>query len=138
MTDILSRDCPQIYGVMGGYGGVRLITEWERGSCGLIHACNFCDVVQYLWELLDGGELPEAESLFERFLPLLMVETMGGSEIQKEFMVKRGVFRNHLCRWRRKGFDAHDMREFDRAYSRIEPYLRWPKIKKNPREGPRK
>ena len=133
ITELLARNCPEIHGVMGGYGGIRLITEWERGSSGLIHACDFCDVVQHIWELLDAGEQAEAEELFDRFLPTLVLLQMGGLEFSKRFMVKRGVFRSDRVRWRKKQFDAHDLREFDRVYERIQPYLRWPRIKKGGR-----
>jgi 4-hydroxy-tetrahydrodipicolinate synthase len=130
ITEILARRCPHIHGVMGGYGGIRLITEWERGARAWIHACDLCDVLQHLCELLDAGRMAEAGDVFEKMLVVLTMEGMGGLEAAKEILVRRGVFRNHACRWRKKEFDAHFRWEFDRAFARIEPYLRWPAIKR--------
>ncbi len=66
---LIDRKCPAIDGVMGGYGGRYMITEWARGAAGVIHACQFCDVVQRIWELLDAGEEAAARHLFEHVLP---------------------------------------------------------------------
>ena len=67
---LIDRKCPAIDGVMGGYGGRYMITEWARGAAGVIHACPFCDVVQRIWELLDAGEEAAArESLRARACP---------------------------------------------------------------------
>jgi 4-hydroxy-tetrahydrodipicolinate synthase len=134
ISEVLSRGCPHIYGVMGGYGGIRLMTEWERGARAWIHGCELCDVVQRLCELLDAGRLEEAGDLFEKLQAVLMMMGMGGHEAAKEILVRRGVLRNHACRWRKKTFDAHFQWEFDRVYARIEPYFR----RSNGEKGKRK
>lgn len=122
---LLDRKCPAIDGVMGGYGGRYMITEWARGAAGVIHACQFCDVVQRVWALLDSGEEEAARDLFEHLLPGLTLEGLMGMAFAKEIMVRRGVFKSHRMRSQAHPLDAHDMREIDRVWERIQPYLIW-------------
>jgi dihydrodipicolinate synthase/N-acetylneuraminate lyase len=110
---------------MGGNGGRYLITEWARGAAGCIHACQFCDVVQRIWELLDGEQEEEARDLFDRLLPGLVLEGIMGMAYAKEIMVRRGVFANTRMRNQSRGLDADDMREIDAFWARIEPHLIW-------------
>lgn len=125
ISALLARHCPHLQGVMGGSGGRYMITEHARGSCGVIHACQFCDVVQRIWELLDAGQTAEAGDLFERLLPGLALEGLMGMGFAKEIMVRRGVFRNHRMRMQAHPLDAGDMIEIDRVWERIQPYLTW-------------
>jgi 4-hydroxy-tetrahydrodipicolinate synthase len=124
---LIDRKCPAIDGVMGGYGGRYMITEWARGAAGVIHACPFCDVVQRIWELLDAGEEAAARHLFEHVLPGLTLEGLMGMAFAKEIMIRRGVFKNHRMRSQARPLDAHDLREIDRVWERIQPYLIWSK-----------
>ena len=112
---------------MGGGGGRYIITEYARGSRGVVHACQFCDVVQQLWDLLDEGKEDEAGDLFEHLLPGLIAEGLMGMAFAKEIMVRRGVFKNNRVRSRSRPLDKHDMIEIDRVWDRIQPYLRWHK-----------
>lgn len=122
---LLDRKCPAIRGVMGGYGGRYMLTEWARGAAGVIHACQFCDLLQRVWDLLDGGQEAAARDLFEHLLPGLTLEGLMGMAFAKEIMVRRGVFKNHRMRSQTRPLDAHDLREIDREWERIQPYLTW-------------
>jgi 4-hydroxy-tetrahydrodipicolinate synthase len=122
---LVSRNCPAIEGVMGGGGGRFMITERARGSRGVIHACQFCDVVQKVWDLLDEDREEEAGDLYEHLLPGLMLEGLMGMAFAKEIMVRRGVFTNNRIRSRARPLDEHDMREIDRVWERLQPYLIW-------------
>ena len=51
-----------------------------------------------------------------------------GMAFAKEIMVRRGVFKNNRMRSRPRPLDEHDMREIDRVWERIQPYLSWHKI----------
>jgi 4-hydroxy-tetrahydrodipicolinate synthase len=124
---LIDRKCPAIDGVMGGYGGRYMITEWARGAAGVIHACQFCDVIQRIWELLDAGEEAAARALFEHVLPGLTLEGLMGMGFAKEIMIRRGVFKNYRMRSQARPLDAHDLREIDRVWERIQPYLIWSK-----------
>jgi dihydrodipicolinate synthase/N-acetylneuraminate lyase len=125
ISALLSRNCPALKGVMGGAGGRHLITERSRGAKGVVIACEFCDLVQRIWDLLDEGEADSAGDLFDRVLPGLVLEGLMGMAFAKEIMVRRGVLRNNRVRSLSRPLDAGDMREIDRAFGRIEPYLIW-------------
>jgi 4-hydroxy-tetrahydrodipicolinate synthase len=122
---LVSRNCPAIDGIMGGAGGRYIVTEWARGSKGVVVACEFCDVIQRIWELLDEGALNAAGDLFERLLPALVLEGIMGMAFAKEIMVRRGVFVNNRVRSMARPLDKEDIREIDRVWERIQPYLIW-------------
>lgn len=123
---LLALGSPAVEGVLGGGGGRYLITERDRGSLGVVHACQFCDVIQRIWDLLGEGATGEAEALYERILPGLMLEGLMGMAFAKEIMVRRGVLKNNRIRTQAHPLDEGDMREIDRAWRRIEPTLIWP------------
>jgi len=125
ISALLSRNCPALKGVMGGAGGRYMITERARGAVGVIHACQFCDIIQRIWDLLDADKEDEAGDLFEHVLPGLVCEGLMGMAFAKEIMVRRGVFKNHHMRAQAHPLDAEDMREIDRIWARIQPYLIW-------------
>ena len=122
---LVGRKSPHVKGVMGGAGGRYMITEHARGSNGIIPACECCDVIQSVWNLLDAGKQTEAGDLFEHVLPAMILEGLLGMSFAKEIMVRRGIFKNHRTRSQRSGLDANDMREIDRVWERIQPYLTW-------------
>jgi 4-hydroxy-tetrahydrodipicolinate synthase len=97
--------------------------EHARGACGTIIACEICDVVQRIWELLDVGDLSEAEVWYERALPIINLEFAMGMAMAKQMLVKRGVFKNHRMRAQTRPLDNDDLKEIDRAYERIQPHL---------------
>jgi len=127
ITALLAKKSPAVKGVMGGGGGRPMVVEHARGSFGVVHACQMCDIVQRVWDLLDADEIAAAGELFEHLLPSLMLEGMMGMAYAKEIMVRRGIFRNHNVRNNSHPLDDYDMAEIDRSWERIEPYLLWHK-----------
>jgi dihydrodipicolinate synthase/N-acetylneuraminate lyase len=122
---LVKRNSPAIHGVMGGVGGRYLLTDHARGAKGCVNACQFCDILQKIWRLLDENHTEEAGDLFERVLPGLVLEGLMGMAFAKEIMVRRGVFKDHRMRLTVHPLDADDMREIDRVWERIQPYLIW-------------
>lgn len=123
ITALLDRHSPNIHGVMGGAGGKYLLAEWARGAAGCIHACEFCDIVQRIWDLLESGKLSEAEGIFEHLLPALVAEELMGMAYAKEVMVRRGVLTNNRVRGQTKPLDVADLREIDRIMARLQSLL---------------
>jgi len=123
ISRLLSQNCPEIHGVMGGSGGRFMITEHARGSKGVIHACEFTDLIQRVWESLDDGKMNTAGDLFEILLPGIVLEGIMGMEFAKEVMVRRGVFKNRLMRMEAKSLDDMDLKEIDRTMERLKPFL---------------
>jgi 4-hydroxy-tetrahydrodipicolinate synthase len=122
---LVAENCPAIEGIMGGGGGRPMIIEHARGSHGVIHACQFCDLVQKAWELLDAGRIDEAGDLHEILLPGLLTEGLMGMAFAKEIMIRRGVFTNHRVRGQSRPLSELDMAEIDRIWKRIELHLLW-------------
>ena len=69
----------------------------------------------------------EGRDLFEHLLPGIVLEGLMGMSYAKEIMVRRGVLKNHRIRTLALPLDEEDMREIDRVYERIQPYLLWHK-----------
>ena len=127
ISALVSKNCPAIEGVMGGSGGLYMITERARGSQGVLPSCTFCDLVQKVWELLDEDKEDQARDLHEHLLPAIILEGLMGMAFAKEIMVRRGVFKNNRVRSFAHPLDEDDMREIDRVWERIQPYLIWGK-----------
>ncbi len=123
--ELVNRKAPAVKGVMGGAGGRYLIDEWQRGARGCIHACQFCDVLQHVWDHLEAGRLEAAGDLFEHLLPSLVLEGVLGMAYAKEIMLRRGVFKNTRMRLQTNPLSADDKMEIDRTWERIQPYLTW-------------
>jgi 4-hydroxy-tetrahydrodipicolinate synthase len=87
---LVSRDCAAIEGVMGGGGGRCMVAEYERGARGVVHACQFCDVVQHVWDLLEAGRGDDARDLHEQVLPGLVLEGLMGMAFAKEITSVHG------------------------------------------------
>jgi 4-hydroxy-tetrahydrodipicolinate synthase len=125
ISALLARRSPHIAGVMGGSGARYIVSEHARGSMGVVHACQFCDLIQRIWELLDVGAQQEAGDLFEQVLPGLVLEGLMGMAFAKEIMVRRGVLRNNRVRMHARPLDDGDVREIDRVWARLQPALNW-------------
>jgi dihydrodipicolinate synthase/N-acetylneuraminate lyase len=124
---LLGKNCPHIDGIMGGAGGRYMMAEHARGSKGVVHACQFCDVIQRVWDLLDAGQTEEAGDLFDKVLPGLMLEGLIGMAYAKEIMIRRGVFETNRVRMSAHPIDEADWWEIDRVWERLQPYLIWSK-----------
>lgn len=127
ISAVMQRNSPAVKGVMGGAGGRYLMTERARRAVGVIVACEFCDILQRVWDLLEGGNESDAEELFDRVLPGVVLEGLMGMAYAKEIMVRRGVLKNNRIRNRTNPLDVDDLREIDRMYRRMEPYFVWHK-----------
>jgi dihydrodipicolinate synthase/N-acetylneuraminate lyase len=123
ITALTQRNYPAIHGVMGGSGGRYMITEHARGSKGVIHACEFTDLIQRVWERLDNEQMQEARDLFEVLLPGITLEGLIGMAFAKEIMVRRGVFKNRRMRMEAHPLDVDDLKEIDRTWERIKTHL---------------
>lgn len=121
---LIDRNSPNVRGVMGGVGGLYLPTEHDRGCHGCMVACEVCDVLQRVWLLLDGGQRDAATALFERIQQVIVTESLMGMAFAKEFMVRRGIFKNNRMRLQAVStLSPADMREIDRVWERVKGLL---------------
>ena len=124
ISSLLGRNCPHIQGVMGGSGGRFMISEYARGSKGVIHACEFTDLIQRIWDHLDAGRIDAAGDVYELALPGINLEGLMGMAFAKEIMVRRGVFKNWRMRMETRPLDAEDIKEIDRTWERLQSSLK--------------
>jgi 4-hydroxy-tetrahydrodipicolinate synthase len=124
---LCARQSKNVHGVMGGVGGLYLPTEHARGVDGCIVACEICDALQRLWELLEEGPASQTKAgeWFEHILPLIVLESLMGMAFAKEIMIRRGIFVNNKMRMQAHPLNADDLREIDRQWERVQPYLIW-------------
>jgi 4-hydroxy-tetrahydrodipicolinate synthase len=108
-----------------GGGAMNLMNEMERGSGGTMAGAGFADIQAEIWDLFHAGKKPEAESLFQKFLPSAVLERRTTYVLQKEILRRRGIFRNVVMRnTRRFTMDEWDLKELDRIMELLKPHFR--------------
>jgi len=127
ITEMFEACKTGLVGIMSGFGGVYSPTDIARGVTASILACEFCDLVQHVWDLFDQGREEEGRDFHYAILPALQLEGLFGMMYAKEIMVRRGVFEPKHVRLRTRKRPLHplDMREIDRVWDRVKPYLIW-------------
>jgi 4-hydroxy-tetrahydrodipicolinate synthase len=113
-------------GIFSGSAGRNLLNELARGASGTMPACEFVDVQVQIYSLAAAGRWAEARALFQKLLPMIILEETYGVAFDKTVLVRRGVF--HTTK--RRGvaaldvLDAVDQREFDAWWEQLAPYLK--------------
>ena len=121
IATLMEKNIPSLKGVMSGLGGLNLPYDFRLGVTACIHACQFCDVIAFIWNLFEQDENEKAMSLFYSFLPGIVLEMRYGWAFDKEIMVKRGIFNNHTIRRSAKPLDekaSEEIDEFWQLYNR--------------------
>ena len=98
IADLNSKRTKAVAGVMSGFSGTYSMSDFENGVTATIHACEFCDVMQKIWNLMDEGNMEEARRIHSILVPALMLEGIYTWQYTKIIMEKRGIFKNHLTR----------------------------------------
>lgn len=123
ISNLMQKKTDDLVGVMSGYGGNFNPLDFMRGATATIHACQFCDVVQKIWNLFFAGQEQDARDLHYQLLPALQLESLFGMSYAKEIMIRRGIFQNHRIRNRLRPLSDEDLKEIDAVWQRIEPLL---------------
>ena len=127
ITEVLQACKTGLQGVMSGFAAAYSPTDFERGATASIHACEFCDLVQKVWNLFEQGKEDEARKLHYAILPALQLESLFGMIYAKEIMVRRGIFEPYhvSTRARKRPLSSYDILEIDKVWSKTEPLLIW-------------
>ena len=82
-------------GIFGGLGGVFLLDELRRGSIGAMTGFAYPEVLVDICKHMKIGDIPEAEELFYRHLPLIQFEQQEGIglAIRKSGLHHRGLIK---------------------------------------------
>ncbi len=114
-----------VKGVFGGMGGRWLITEFKRGACGWIVACEFSDVLVEIYEELSKGNEEYARTLLDPLIPLIDMELLYWENFTKEVLKRRGIIKSTYTRipdGRR--LDLHDMEELEFLLKKVQPFYK--------------
>lgn len=111
--------------VVSGFAAKFSPLDYNLGAMATIHACQYCDVVQRIWDLLFAGKEDEARTLHYQLLPALELETTFGMTYAKEVMVRRGIFKNTRTRTKASGLSKQGYKELNKVWEKIEPLFTW-------------
>ena len=113
-------------GIFSGSAGRNLLNELARGASGTMPACEFVDVQVQIYSLAAAGRWAEARALFQKLLPMIILEETYGVAFDKAVLVRRGIFKTT----KRRGvaglevLDSVDEQELDAWWEQLVPYLR--------------
>ena len=124
ITNLMAVRTPALVGVMSGYGSQYAPLDFARGAIASIHACEWADLVQQVWDLFFDGKEAEGRKLHYATLPALQLEGLLGMKYAKEVMIRRGVFSNSNMRIASRDLSADDMKEIDRIFDVVAPYMK--------------
>lgn len=119
ISAILAGAPKHLAGVMGGGGARFVIDECLRGACGAMPAVEFADIHARMWQALEAGREAEARMLYERTLPLLMIQSHARMRLTKRVLMLRGILDNDVVRAKIPVFDARDLAEIEALMRRI-------------------
>ena len=117
------KNSPAVEGYMSGYSGTYSIQDFENGAIGTIHAGEYCDIMQRIWDLMDAGKMAEARKLHAALTPALLLESIYTWQYCKYILQKRGIFKNYLVRNRCAPLSAGAIREFDETWEHVQTLL---------------
>ena len=63
VADLNAKKTDAVEGIMSGYGGLYSIQDFENGAIATIHAGEFADIMQRVWDLMFEGKMDEAKKL---------------------------------------------------------------------------
>ncbi|MGL5113789.1 MAG: dihydrodipicolinate synthase family protein [Beijerinckiaceae bacterium] len=112
-----------VAGVIGGGGARFVVDEYLRGACGAMPAVEFADIHVAMWLALEAGREAVARDLYERILPLLMIQSHARMRFTKRVLMRRGVLTNDMVRAAIPSFDERDLAEIDALLNRISDLL---------------
>jgi 4-hydroxy-tetrahydrodipicolinate synthase len=119
ISAILAGAPKHLAGVMGGGGARFVIDEFLRGACGAMPAVELADVHARMWRAVESGAEAEARTLYERTLPLLMIQSHARMRLTKRVLMLRGILDNDIVRAKIPAFDARDLAEIEALMGRI-------------------
>ena len=112
-----------VKGIMSGFSGLYSLSDYENGAVATIHACEFCDIIQKIWNLMDEGRMDEARSIHAVLAPALVLEGIYTWQYTKIIMEKRGIFKNHITRNKKDVITPSAMQEFDNIWRSLESLI---------------
>jgi len=120
ISDVIESCGHKVKGVFGGCAGRWMFTEFERGACGWITACEICDVLVEVYENLKFGNKKIALEKFNSVINLIDMELLYGVSVAKEILKRRGIISSTYTRVSSyKNLDELDLQELDRILLKL-------------------
>lgn len=109
--------------ILGGGGARYIIEEYGRGASGAMPAAEFTDVHVALDRAWRAGDRLAARDLYEKLLPLLVIQAFARMRFSKYVLSRRGILANDHVRAKIPAFDAHDRAEIEALLERMRGLL---------------
>ncbi len=115
------RECTDKFEIFGGLGGMFLLEELGRGASGTMTGFAFTEILVAVYEAFKGGRRREAETIFDKYLPLIRYENQPliNLTIRKVILKRRGAIDNATPREPYNPIDAGSEREIDWLLKRV-------------------
>ena len=95
-------------GVIGGGGARYVIDEMTRGAVAAMPAAEITDIHVKMWNAFQSGDTETARDLYQRTLPLLVIQLIYRMRLTKHVLTMRGVLKNSRVRAPLLEFDHYD------------------------------
>ena len=112
-----------IEGIMSGFSGLYSTQDFLNGAIATIHACEYCDLVQKLWDYMFNGEMQKAYDLQTTLTPALILEGLYTWQYTKYIMEKRGIFKNHITRNKKDVLTKTAITQIDTVWENIKKHI---------------
>lgn len=123
-VDLLNQHrTSDVEGIMSGFSGLYSIQDFENGAIATIHACEYCDVMQKLWNYMFEGKMDKAREIHNVLAPALMLEGLYTWQYTKYIMEKRGIFKNHITRNKKDALTPSAIKEFNAVWENVKKLL---------------
>lgn len=89
------------FGVLCGWGGLGLLDALRRGACGCMPGADFAPALVAVYEAFEGGQVEQAQNLFDRLLPLLSFAAQSLDRfviIAKTILARQGIITTSTLR----------------------------------------
>lgn len=87
--------------IMTGWAGLEIIDLYQIGVSGVITVGGFTEIYSEIFRLLRGNDVKGARAIYDRlekYISIWMASPESLLAIEKEIMVRRGIFRSSYCR----------------------------------------
>lgn len=112
--------------ILTGWAGLEIIDLYQLGVQGVITVGGFTEIYSELFRLLHKGEIDQARALYnrlEKYISVWMASPESLLAIEKEIMVRRGIFRSSYCRRPAYHLTPEDSEAIDRFLAEFKPLL---------------
>lgn len=108
--------------VVGGLGGMYLLSELRHGAAGTMTGFAYPEVLLDIVRAWDEDRVQDAVAVYERYLPLLVLESQAGVGLglRKEVLRRRGFIEHATTRDPSVALEPETLRDLEATLDRLE------------------